>query len=316
MMIKRIFTDHPIMKMISICLAVLFWFVIRNEKQRELTVNIPVRYQNIPEGLIVTENPIDMIKLKLRGSKTRLAKMDDEFFSPYQINLEASVPGKNTFRVYPEDFKVPFGVVIDRIQPQIINLTMERLALKIIPIKPKTIGQPAQGYVVKTIRTIPSEIQLQSYDSQLKKIESFSTEPIQLSGHQKTFEGEFKIDSKGIVLGSNEQMVKVSVEIEEQRQSQTISSVPIRLGTQDEALMKKLRITFVPSTVSVRVSGPESRVAYLQKNPPQVIVNRKQWIAAIKSKKDSKIQLEVNKVEGVQLDIEPSAVKLVYPRKK
>lgn len=304
------------MKIFSICLAILFWFIIRNEKQKEITVNIPVRYQSIPEGLVMSESPVDMVRVKLRGSKTRLSKMDDEFFSPYQINMEGAVSGKNTFRLYPEDFKVPFGVTIDRIQPAVININMEKLALRTVPIKPKLVGQPPAGFVVKSVRAVPFELQVQSFESQLKQIDSFSTEPIQLAGHQKSFDGDFKIESKGFKLSANDQIVKVFVEIEEKKDVKTISSVPIHVSSQDQAMIKKLKASLSPTIVNIKATGPESRLEYLSKNPPQVMLDRKQLSAALKSKKDSKIDVEMNKVEGVQFELEPSVVKLVYPRKK
>ncbi len=311
-MIKRFFTYHPFMKMFSLLLASLLWFAIRTEKHREMNVNIPIRYVNLPSGTTMAGPIPDMIRLKLRGSNLRMAKMDDEFFSPYQINLEDANMGLNTFRIFSEDFKVPFGVTIDRIQPATIHVDLAKSIIKAVPIDAKIVGHPAPGFAFKSKKVSPMEVQIRSYPAQLDMIQSLRTEEIPLDGKNRSFEGDFKVDTRGLNVAVLNSSVHVVVEIEEKKGTETILSIPIRWSDQDGILLKKSNAHFVPDTVSIKITGPSSKVFDLVKTPPSPMVSHKQVVSALKQRKEALIRVDLPKINSIQFEVEPRTVKLVY----
>lgn len=311
-MIKRFFTYHPLMKIFSLLFACSLWFVIRGEKLREMSVNIPVRFQNLPAGTIMTGDVPDMIRLKLRGTKMRMAKMDDEFFAPYNINLEAAKMGDNTFWIYSEDFKVPFGVTIDRIMPQLIHITLSKTVIKPVTVEAKTTGNPMPGYVLKSVQVNPSQVQIRGDENQLGLIKLLTTDEINLDGRSSSFEGDFSVDLRGFRVNLLTPTVHVAVAIEEKTGSETILSVPVKWTEQDGVLMKKANAHCQPETVSIKFTGPLSKVFDLVKNPISPALNHKQLAAALRQHREAMIDLDMPTVAGVQFEVEPKAIKLVY----
>ena len=276
-----------------------------------------MKYLNVPAGMLVTGDIPDMIRLKIRGSKMRLAKINEEFFAPYQINLEGATTGKNIYRIYSDDFKVPFGVNVDRVQPAAINVTLDKSIFKTITINPNITGAPAPGYVFKIARVKPSEVQIQSYAALLNQVDSLGTEEINLSGRHKSFEGDYKVDTKGFNVSLLNQTVHVSVEIDEKKGSDTVLSVPIRWQDSDAVLMNRAGGKIQPDTVSIKITGATSKVFDLVKNPPTPGLNRKEFLASLKQRKDASIHVELPPIDGIDFEVEPSTVKLIYaPRKK
>lgn len=213
-MIKRFFTYHPLMKFFSLALACVLWVFIRGEKLVEMSVNIPVKFQNLPSGTIMTGDVPDMIRLKIRGTKLRMGKMDDDFFTPYVIDLEGAKMGPNNFWIYAEDFKVPFGVNINRIQPQIIHVILSKTVMKPVSIEANIVGTPLPGFQMKSVIINPTQVQVRGDQTQLDEIKTLTTEEISLEGREKSFEGDFTVDLKGYRANVLTPAVHVAIEIE------------------------------------------------------------------------------------------------------
>lgn len=309
---KRFFTQHPLMKLFSFLMACGLWVIIRGEKLKEMSVNIPVKFQNLPAGTIMTGDVPDMIRLKLRGTKLRMAKMDDEFFAPYVINLEGAKMGQNTFWIFAEDFKIPFGVNIDRIQPQTIHVNLAKTVVKPVNVEAKIAGSPMPGYSLKSVTVNPTQVQIRGDQGQLDLIQSLVTEEINLDGRSVSFEGEFPVALRGYRVALLTPTVHVNVEIEEKVGTETILSVPIRWTEQNGIMMQKVGARCQPDSVSIKVTGPLSKVFELVKNPPSPMLSQKPLGSALKNKREAMISLEMPAVPGVQFEVEPKAVKLIY----
>jgi YbbR domain-containing protein len=314
--VRRFFTEHPLMKLFSLALACGLWFVIRGEKLTEMSVNIPVKFQNLPAGTIMTGDIPDMIRLKLRGTKMRMAKMDDDFFVPYAINLEGAKMGDNTFWIYPEDFKVPFGVNIDRIVPQLIHVVLSKTVMKPVNVEAHIVGTPMPGYSMTSVQISPTQVQIRGDQPQLDVIQTLVTDEINLDGRKSSFEGDFSIDLRGYRVSLLTPMVHVKVDINEKVGSETILAVPIRWTEANAALMNKNSAGCSVISASVKITGPVSKVFELVKDPPSPMLNQKQLISALKQHREALISLDMPKIEGVQFEVEPKVVKLIYGKRE
>jgi len=311
-MIRHFFTHHPLMKLFSLFLACGLWVVIRGEKLVEMSVNIPVKFINLPAGSIMTGDVPDMVRLKLRGTKLRMEKMDDDFFTPYVINLEGARMGNNTYWIYAEDFKVPFGVNINRIQPQTIHVNLAQTITKPVNVEAKVSGNPMPGYQVKNILVNPTQVQIRGDQVQLDAIQTLTTEDINLDGRSVSFEGDFTVDLHGLRVSLLTPTVHVSIQIEEKTGSENILNVPIRWTEENGIAMKKAGARIQPETVSIKVTGPLTKVFEFIKTPPSPMLNQKQLLNAIKGRREALINLDMPAIEGMQFEVEPKAVKLIY----
>ncbi|MCC7459931.1 MAG: YbbR-like domain-containing protein [Proteobacteria bacterium] len=315
-MIRRFFTYHPLMKLFSFGLACVMWVIIRGEKLTEMSVNIPVKFENLPAGTIMSGDVPDMIRLKLRGTKLRMGKMDDDFFTPYVINLDGAKMGNNSFWIYAEDFKVPFGVSINRIQPQNIHVLISKTATKPVSVEAKVVGNPMPGFSAKSISVNPTQVQIRGDQAQLDLINVLNTEEINLDGRSTSFQADFPIDLRGYRVNLLTPTVHVTVEIEEKTGTETILSVPVRWTEANGVDMKKDGARCLPETVTMKVTGPLSKVFEIVKNAPSPMLNQRQLNSALRNNREAMIDLDLQAIEGMKLEVEPKAVKLIYEQQQ
>jgi YbbR domain-containing protein len=65
-----------------------------------------------------------------------------------------------------------------------ITLNFERTAQKLVPVRPRMVGRPAQGFEVAEIVSEPAEVRIAGPKSRVQEVESAFTEPVSLEGAQ------------------------------------------------------------------------------------------------------------------------------------
>ncbi|MEZ4845823.1 MAG: CdaR family protein [Bdellovibrionota bacterium] len=304
------------MKLFSLALACGLWFVIRGEKLTEMSVNIPVKFENLPAGTIMNSDVPNTIRLKLRGSKLRMAKMNEDFFTPYVINLEGSKMGHNSFGFMPKTSKCHFGVSINRIQPQNIHVLLSKIMTKPVTVEPRIVGNPMPGFSLKSVQINPTQVQIQGDQAQLELINVLGTEEINLDGRSTSFQGDYDVDLRGYRANLLVSTVHVQVEIEEKTGTETILSVPVKWTEAQAEEIKKDGARIQPETVTMKVSGRLTQVFEIVKNPISPTLNAKQLNAALRGNREAVIFLDLPVAEGMKFEVEPKAVKLIYEPKQ
>ena len=117
---KGIFKDLWI-KLISIAIAIALWFFVNSEKQRNITLHIPLTPVAVPPGVAVKEIFPDKVKVTLQGKFGLLLTQN-----PNTIKLNLPLPrmsniNKMDTEVYCEisakDIFVSPGIEVVRIDP-------------------------------------------------------------------------------------------------------------------------------------------------------------------------------------------------------
>jgi diadenylate cyclase len=89
------------------------------------SVSVPLEFGNVPAGLEVSSQSTDRLEAQLRGNSwvmdsLRMNKLVARF------DLSGAAPGRETIRVTPGDFNLPPGVIVDRVVPPSITLSLSR----------------------------------------------------------------------------------------------------------------------------------------------------------------------------------------------
>src|SRR5262245_39096835 len=119
------------LKLASLGLAVMLWFVIAGEKTSEMGLQIPVELQNFPRDLELTGDPVDTVEVRLRASPGVMQQLGPSEISA-QIDLAGASEGERIVHLTPDAIRVPFGVTVVRINPAILNLNLERTLQKVV----------------------------------------------------------------------------------------------------------------------------------------------------------------------------------------
>ena len=143
-----------------------------------------------------------------------------------------------------------------KISPAVLTFHLERTLRKVVPVQPRLLGRPAEGFEVAEVTSQPAEVRVEGPTSRVDEVESAFTEPVSVDGAKETVTDDVTIgiaDPLLRVLATPR--VKVTARIRERHATRTIKGVAVEVrGAAD---------TPRPDRVDVTVTGPASALATL-----------------------------------------------------
>lgn len=190
---KQIISDHPILKLISITLAVLLWitFAFRAETvQKDFTV--PVSFANLPDGILIEDFSPQDLKITLEGRGE--SSFDQIDSSDLKVNLDTKYlkTGLNTLQILPANIIRPTKLSLQSFQPQAIYVSAKKYRLLSLPVTAQTTGNPQRGYQVSGIVIEPSFVEVWIPEQDIAP-QSLSPKPISVSQANQNVLGEYEL---------------------------------------------------------------------------------------------------------------------------
>lgn len=181
------------LRLLALGIAIALWFSISLEDREALSerlVDASVSYGR-PLGYIVM-NPEPSVRVRVRGGSRQIRELN-----PYQVNaqVELTQPSPGTFSISlgPENVLVPEGLEVVSIEPNAIQVELEREITRRLPVVPQLTGKAAGGAVAEEPAVFPNQVLVSGPESLVLQIESLKTFPINLDGHPLSFEAEVPV---------------------------------------------------------------------------------------------------------------------------
>jgi YbbR domain-containing protein len=254
---------HLGLKFLSICLAVLLWLTVAGEHIVERSLRVPLEFRSVPEQLEIIGDPPATVDVRVRGSSGILSRLE-----PGEVvgvlDLTGARPGTRMFHLLSAQIKAPFGVEVAHVVPGTITLELERSGAKVVPILPAVVGDPAPGYVVGRVTTVPATVEVIGPESRLRQLRSATTEPLSVEGAAGPVVDTVTVGIVDAALRLKEaRSAVVSVEVHAAPVERRLGSVPIRLRNLEPALAAAVEPPHVAVVVRGRrevlgALGPES----------------------------------------------------------
>lgn len=178
-MLKGIFENLGI-KFLSFILALALWFYVTNQGKAEISFYIPLQFTNIPKGLEVLESSREYITLRARGSADKMRNLLPQKIQA-SIDLSNAKKGESIFYLTPDNFNLPKGISMAKINPPDIKIKLDETLTKEVPIIPELKGESPYGYKVKKVRFTPDMAKIAGPTSIVKKIREVHINPIDIS---------------------------------------------------------------------------------------------------------------------------------------
>lgn len=172
---KNFFIKDSTLKVLSFIIAVVLWFyvILVIDPSVDVTIkNIPLRYinQSVLEerGLSLVEDPDLTVELKIRGSRKKIANIDNK-------NIYATVDLANMTKVgnftIPISISVPYEYeeIVNK-KPNTANIFIDKIVTAERNIKVETHGSVAGGYVAGMPETSVDTITLKGASTLVDRI--------------------------------------------------------------------------------------------------------------------------------------------------
>ena len=213
----RFLAKNPILKVISLILAIILWLFVKSERSGEVGLVTPLELYGLPSYLMVTHMTVDTINVRIDGPLSQLEKLVTREIRA-RVDLSHVTPGANYFDILPEDLTIPQGFTVSQISPSSVTIEIDRVGSKIVHVKAMTMGRPAKGYRVIRISIDPPYVNLEGAQGQLIHLKEVSTEEVDISGFKETIAVDVPLRLADLKLKKGtEKKVKVIVEIKVER---------------------------------------------------------------------------------------------------
>lgn len=121
--LSKFITTNPWLKLSSLLLATLLWFFVVSEGRSVITMDVPVRFKNIPARLEVVDSP-KTISISIEGQERFLTKLRAEDIRVI-INLSKAEAGETSFSLSADDVVLPNSFTVTKILPQTVKLQLK-----------------------------------------------------------------------------------------------------------------------------------------------------------------------------------------------
>lgn len=204
------------LKLFSLVFALGLWFFVNaGQKASERSVEAPVEFRNIPSDLMVSGPGTGPVEVRVIGPPALLTTLDPDYMKVV-LDLDGARPGTSTFRLSPDFFNPPRGVRITRISPSVINLKLESVAVRSLPVTLRLGTKPVFGYKVARASVSPETVRVRGPANEVKRMASVETVPVDLEGGRGQITREVRLSSSGTAFSFVPDRVTVSILLEEE----------------------------------------------------------------------------------------------------
>jgi YbbR domain-containing protein len=184
-MLERL-AENWVLKVLSLVFALVLWFFVMGERKLEVGYAVPLELQNVPDEMIVTNEVPSLVDVRISGPRTLLMNLrpTDVHIS---VDLKGLQPGLTSFKRLEERLNIPSGLKVTRLSPSFVDVKLERIREKTVPVKVLLNGTPAEGFRIAEVRAEPDQVTVEGAESELKDIHEAVTEPVDAEGVRESF---------------------------------------------------------------------------------------------------------------------------------
>lgn len=252
------------LKALALIIAVGLW--LAGHRDTERAIEVAVEFRNLPSDLMVMDNRIDYVVLRLMGPRTLVSTLDADNLK-LSLDLNGAKSGASSYTLAGEDFNVPRGVSVARITPPVIHLRLEPVVKRTLPVTVRLSGKPAEGYRITQTAARPENVSVQGPAEDVRRLTAVETLPLDVEESRSAIKRRVRLSNDNKPLTITPDQVEVDVVLEEERVSREFDKVEV------QAKDFKGAYTVTPQWAHFQLSGPKSTMAKLKLTAENVYLN-------------------------------------------
>lgn len=254
------------LKALALTIAVGLW--LAGHRDIERAIEVPVEFRNIPSDLMVVDNRVDYVVVRLMGPRTLVSTLDTEDMK-LLLDLNGAKSGSVSYPLAADSFNLPRGASIARITPPVIHLRLEPVARRTLPVSVRVSGKPADGYRIAQTSVLPENVSVEGPAEAVRRLAAIETVPVDIEESRGGVKRKVRLSTDGKPLTIVPEQVDVSIAIVEERVTREFDRIPV------QAKDFKGNYSVVPQSLYLRLSGPKSVIEKLKLTSDHVYLNLK-----------------------------------------
>ena len=161
------------------------WFSFSKGLYTLVTLDVPIEYMNRKPGMEVFDTSVNTVKVHLSGSGTLIKAIRPEQVS-VRIDLSQASPGQNVFNITQNDISTPPGVILRRVEPSEVEVTLGVPETKKIPVQVDWTGSLDPNLVLTEVNITPETVRVTGPSWIINDMKTIYTESVNLNKIRKS----------------------------------------------------------------------------------------------------------------------------------
>jgi YbbR domain-containing protein len=216
------------LKVISALIAIGLWVVVFGSRTIEITKEVPFEVVMSEDQILVDPVP-EKITFRVTGPKAFLRSITNRIEDPIRANIKELKTGVFTHRIYSDSIKLPIGVKVQSINPNVVQIRVEELRRKMIPVKLSVTGESSAGFKVVRSEVLPPQIKVKGPRNRIANLTGLPSLPVDISGLHETAILPLAFDFKSLGIEPDSPLPEVNIEVQAKGLAFRVKHVPIQV---------------------------------------------------------------------------------------
>ena len=168
-------------KLASIGFAVALWVTVVVIGQTVVSVEVPLEYVNLDEGVLVADVAQRNLTLTLKGHERLLHAMGPDALK-VRLDMSGLGVGRHSYQVEGRHIKHPATLRLVSVKPSLLNIRLEERVTREVPVRAVITGLPMKGYAVNGVEVTPGTVEASGGKSLLSRLRRLDAGPVDVSG--------------------------------------------------------------------------------------------------------------------------------------
>ena len=252
------------LKVLALIIALGLW--LAGQRDIERSIEVPVEVRNLPAGLMLMDNRVDFVVLRLSGPRRLVSTFDSENLK-LGLDLSAAKPGAATFPLSSTSLNIPRGVTVSRITPPLMNLRIEPVLRRVLPVSVRFANKLPATLKIAELSIKPNNVSVSGPADDVRGLVSAQTVPLEIEPGRGQIKRTVRISAEGKPLDFVPERVDVAVTVEAATIVKDFSSIKVQAKNRGDG------VSVTPGSVSLRLTGPADVLESLEVGAGQVFLD-------------------------------------------
>ena len=190
---KKMIRKNLGLKGLALGLSVVLWWFVTGESNVHVGFAVPLEIRNIPQGMAVTNKVVRQVDVRLAGPSTLISALQQKEISA-AVDLSGAKGGRETIPLTERSVKVPAGFRVERVYPASVEVVLEKLERKSVPVLPQVVGASKVRDRIAKTEVDPPSLEVEALPDEFSRLKMLTTEEIEPGTTEGVFTARARVN--------------------------------------------------------------------------------------------------------------------------
>lgn len=181
------------LKVLALAMSVAIWWFVAGESNVQVGFSVPLEIRNVPEGMAITNKVESQVDVRITGPSTLLGALRQKDVSAV-IDLSTAKAGREVVSLNDRSVKVPIRFRVQRVYPNAVEVYLEKLERKRLPVAARVGGTPQVRRRIARVTVDPPSLEVEALPEEFSRMHSLVTEEVTPETPEGVFSERARVD--------------------------------------------------------------------------------------------------------------------------